>query len=193
MSAINFRPLGIGVLPQPFRAYRSGEIADVSTAEANYVRNRLHVGTYIDLRSKSEQQAMPPRNLVANGIEWRQVPMIGADETCRKVVCPTPSGYIELYIRMLSEDRKAMCNCITLLAERTGTGAVIFGCRAGKARTGIVSALVLGMLGATDEEITRDFVRSRSFLVGSLARFKTSWESKGIDEADYAVRMRCSR
>lgn len=68
---------------------------------------------------------------------------------------------------------------LELIAERPG--ALIFHCTAGKDRTGMMSAILLGILGVPDQTIIDDFVLSNEYLREHYAKTYAFLESKGVD------------
>jgi protein-tyrosine phosphatase len=60
------------------------------------------------------------------------------------------------YQEMLEEGRPAVARTLEILA-RPGSYPAVFFCAAGKDRTGVLAALVLGLLGVPDEEIVSDY------------------------------------
>ena len=61
-------------------------------------------------------------------------------------------------------------DAITAIAD--SPGAVVFHCAAGKDRTGLVSAVVLGALGVSDEDIVADYAMTGRNLVAIDARLR---------------------
>jgi len=70
------------------------------------------------------------------------------------------------YSEMLDQGRAAVVEALAILTD-PATYPAVFHCAAGKDRTGILSALVLGLLGAADESIVADYALSG----GAMIRF----------------------
>uniref|UniRef100_A0A7S3VR57 Tyrosine specific protein phosphatases domain-containing protein n=1 Tax=Dunaliella tertiolecta TaxID=3047 RepID=A0A7S3VR57_DUNTE len=62
---------------------------------------------------------------------------------------------------------------------------VMFFCKAGKDRTGIIAALVLACSGATDLQIVDDYARSDAFHAVALAGIENKPELAGLDRAAF--------
>ena len=60
-------------------------------------------------------------------------------------------------------------------------GAVVYHCTAGKDRTGMMTAILLGILGVPDETIIADFVQSNEYLADHYSETYAFLESKGVD------------
>lgn len=77
----------------------------------------------------------------------------------------------ELYIWDLSQERygKGVADVVRLLAEPDSLPAV-FHCYAGKDRTGVLAAVVLGLLGVSDEDIVQDYLLTNNYENDRLTR-----------------------
>jgi protein-tyrosine phosphatase len=64
--------------------------------------------------------------------------------------------------------RAAIARVVTVLAG--APGAAVYHCAAGKDRTGVVSAVLLGLLGVPDEVIVQDYVATRERLDAIVER-----------------------
>jgi protein-tyrosine phosphatase len=68
---------------------------------------------------------------------------------------PRPAG--DGYISMADEGRRAIGDAVGLLAD-PGALPAVFHCTAGKDRTGILAAIVLGAIGVRDDDIVHDYM-----------------------------------
>jgi protein-tyrosine phosphatase len=77
----------------------------------------------------------------------------------------------ELYIWDLNQERygKGIADVLSLLAEPDSLPAV-FHCYAGKDRTGVLAAVVLGLLGVSEEDIVQDYVLTNNYEGDRLTR-----------------------
>lgn len=97
------------------------------------------------------------------GVELEQWPSVLATDACYlhlPVQNPEDredeSTLAELYRALLDRRPKLFAAALTAIAEAP-PGAVVVHCAAGKDRTGLVIALVLSLLGASDEVIAVDY------------------------------------
>ena len=74
----------------------------------------------------------------------------------------------ELYVEMLDVGAPALAESLRLIARPGGLPAV-FHCAAGKDRTGVLAALVLGLLGVDDDVIVEDYALSARAMDGLVA------------------------
>jgi len=159
-GAVNFRDLGglptsDGGLVRRGRIFRSDVLYRLTESDTIVLRP-LGIKTVIDLRSRDEVRNYPESPLKVAGIHHFNVPIV----TDASMV---PGSMTEEYL---------------LLHRKVGEGfRVIFGhlandhyplvinCFAGKDRTGLTSALILGALGVPDDEIVADYALSEQHML----------------------------
>lgn len=64
----------------------------------------------------------------------------------------------EMYARMVESAAPQLATAVTVLA--LAPGATAFHCAAGRDRTGVLAALVLLALGASDDDLVADYART---------------------------------
>jgi protein-tyrosine phosphatase len=135
--------------------FRSDSLASLSETDVRYMIETLALRTAIDLRAGHEVDEHPHRPVVDAGIVMHHRPIV--DETRRRGVdAPTELQLDEIYVMMLERFGDRIATVVELIADADGHPAVFF-CAAGKDRTGLVSAMVLGALGVPDETIAGDY------------------------------------
>jgi protein-tyrosine phosphatase len=72
------------------------------------------------------------------------------------------------YLGMLEKGADAVANALAILADPAAYPAV-FHCAAGKDRTGLLAAVVLGLLDVSDEDIIADYALSQQAMTRMLA------------------------
>ncbi|GAX79749.1 hypothetical protein CEUSTIGMA_g7190.t1 [Chlamydomonas eustigma] len=87
-----------------------------------------------------------------------------------------------LYKIILDSAQPEICAVMNLIlkALKNARPVLIF-CKAGKDRTGLISALILGVAGCSDEEIVADYIKSDSFRKVALAGIENKKELRGLD------------
>jgi protein-tyrosine phosphatase len=90
------------------------------------------------------------------------------------------------YRDMMRSGTDTITQALTVLAEATSY-PVAFHCMAGKDRTGILSALVLQLLGVTDEEIVGDYALSGEAMQRRLAWMQASQPERAEEYATNAA------
>ena len=145
----------------------------------------LGLRTVIDLRSKTEidDHGVLPTRLSEH--RWQHVPMLDNVKLAPRAASEWPSEFpaalrpAEGYLRIVEEFGAAIAEVVALLAEADALPAV-FHCTAGKDRTGIVAAVILDVLGVTDETIAADYAVTEHTRARSTAGMETH-------EPDYAA------
>lgn len=113
---------------------------------------RIGVRTAIDLREPVERE-LDPADLDGLGIEVISEPILGDFELGESVTLE------EIYRRILTTRGGPLAAATRRLAAPNGLPAIVF-CSAGKDRTGLLTALVLGAIGVRPEEIVADYHRT---------------------------------
>jgi protein-tyrosine phosphatase len=163
-GAYNVRDLGglmtgDGRMTVPGMLYRGDSLDRITEDDAAVLFGDLRIGTVIDLRTNVEVELLGeshspvPRyrfSLLSEG-------SLGAE--------PFPSNDPEelakVYISNLDGGRAAVRNTLEIMAANLKRGVpTLFHCAAGRDRTGVAAAVVLGLAGVTDDQIAADYVRS---------------------------------
>ncbi len=151
--------------------------------EGRAVLAGLGVRTAIDLREPIERR-LDPADLDGLGLDVRQQPILG-NEFERL----TTMSLDEIY-RALLERRGANLTAAVQVFSEPGAAPALLFCSAGKDRTGLVSALLLGALGVSDDDIVADYARTELNMGGG---FRAAVESRaiaaGINEQEMAVKV----
>jgi len=161
----NFRDLGgyetsDGRTVRWNRLYRADTLHRLTPADMATLVD-LGLRTVIDLRASDELERHGRVRVAEHDIAYHHLAMI--DEVMgpgRPVLLspdeePPPAGVF--YLRMLEHARPVVRTALGLLAGPDSLPAV-FHCTAGKDRTGILAAVVLGLLGVPEATIVADYV-----------------------------------
>ena len=115
----------------------------------------MGVRTVLDLRRETEINEKPNGFAEDGRFEYINIPIEAGAEIPPSVEA-VPLSYLSM-----AEDEETMKRVFTALAE-SGNG-VLFGCSAGKDRTGVVSALLLMLAEAADDDIAENYVITREY------------------------------
>jgi len=126
------------------------------------------VSVVIDLRSRSEIRDMPHQLKGLPGIAYHHIPLLGDDLGQDLARLQRHAGQerltlADLYRHMLDQSQEAIGSVMTVLAGET-SGARLFNCSHGKDRTGLIAALLLGLVGVSADEIVADYQVSEVYL-----------------------------
>jgi protein-tyrosine phosphatase len=143
----------------------------------------LAPSTAIDLREPVERE-LDRADLDGVGLEVRNVPVLGEEFDLR-----TALTLEDVYRQLLEQRGPRLTAAVRVLAAPGALPAVVY-CSAGKDRTGLVVALVLGALGVSDDAIVADYARSEQNMTG---RFRAAIEARaraaGISEQELAAKV----
>jgi protein-tyrosine phosphatase len=176
-GCLNFRDLG-GYPTEDGRTvrwrqlFRSDALHLVTPTDVACIRDQLGIGDVIDLRSSGEVRAQGANRLAAEPIRCHHVPLFDGDVRANEAQRPAGKNLADLYMMMAEVGRDAIGRVITTIA--TAPGPALFHCAAGKDRTGVVSAVLFGLLGVRDELIIADYVASRENLDAIVERLLAS-------------------
>jgi protein tyrosine/serine phosphatase len=141
-----------GAVVRSGRLWRGGRMACLTAADAAAL-GRLGLVTVVDLRSDAEVAADPPSPLAATAIRVVREPL---DRGQRPV-----EALDRLYLATLREAGGTVANVLRLLTVDAVYPAAIC-CSAGRDRTGLVVAVLLGILGVAGDEIVAEYALSKS-------------------------------
>lgn len=110
---------------------------------------KLGVTTVIDFRSKQEIEQKPCAFAKIDGVEYYNIPMYGGN-----VMPPSEELVAPGYFKMI-EDKETIYKIMRVIASSKGN--VLYHCSAGKDRTGVISALLLALVGVSSKEIAEDY------------------------------------
>ncbi len=185
-GSFNFRDLGgwrtnDGRTTQWGRLYRADAVHLLTDADARRAKQELGLRTLLDLRSNLEVEFTGTGLLAEGGLARHHLPLSGQGGASVidgvQVVISTedrsPDAMTEQYKAMLRASSGLLVEAIQALATEDTLPAVFF-CAAGKDRTGVLSATVLGALGVRDEDIVEDYVLTSESIEEVIGRFAQS-------------------
>ena len=171
-GAFNFRDVGGYLVGGQARVrwgsvYRSDALHHLSAADLKTLES-LGVERVIDLRSPKEITTVGRGGLGEGQVEYLTmsvIPTAGSEA----IGAPTSDNLSERYMWYLDVGHGAIAESFEVLAM-PGSGPVVFHCAAGKDRTGVLAALLLRVLGASDDDIVADYVMTDRALPAILDR-----------------------
>jgi protein-tyrosine phosphatase len=137
------------------------------------------VRTIVDLRSQVEKERDITPDLAPFGITKIEAPVFEQDASPVGLASEFP-GYAVVYQRMLDTGRAAYRSLFeTIVDSRHG---VLFHCSAGKDRTGVAAALLLGLVEVPDDTIVEDFALTERLLAPMIVEWLPKMAERGISE-----------
>lgn len=174
-GCFNFRDLGDRPTRDGRRVrtgwlFRSDALHHMTPGDVARVRDVLGVRTVVDLRSRIEREAEAPAALCEPPVALHHIPFFDREGRGSGASARVSLG--QLYALMLQFARAPIARAVEILAA-SDTPAV-FHCAAGKDRTGVLSAVVLGALDVPDEIVIADYADTRRSLDRIVARLRAS-------------------
>ena len=167
-GAKNIRDLGgvpvEGGVVMPKKLLRGSHLAAISDEDSHILVNEYDLKSVIDLRTQVEKEELPDVRMF--GVEYLEMPIFDASlpglshekEQDERDVNNIPNLQ-ELYKSVMNSE------CVNNLAEiirkivlEDNGGAYLYHCTEGKDRTGMVSAILLLLLGADRKAIVDDYL-----------------------------------
>src|SRR5262245_38436334 len=180
-GCLNFRDLGgypteSGGTLRWRQLFRADGLHALSERGVATLRDEIGLGDIVDLRSSAELSLDGRGLLEKEAIRFHHLPLFDAGSGQR------PSSFgaslADLYFGMIDFAREPIARVVTVL-PRTRDPAV-FHCAAGKGRTGVISALLLALLGVREEVIVADYAATRDSLDAIVARLMASDGYQGM-------------
>ena len=184
----NFRDLGgyetrEGRWVRSGRVFRSDSLSYMSDADVAHVVEVLGLRTVIDLRAGHEVDEFSHGPLEAEGVVFHHLPII--DETreppdaVRDAERDRPIGLDEIYLLMLEHFGPRFAAVLRVIA-RAEDHPLVFHCAAGKDRTGLVAALVLGLLDVDSDIVAADYAMTAERMPVMIERHRDRRDRHGV-------------
>ena len=109
----------------------------------------LNIDTVIDFRTETEIKKKPCVFSNIKNIEYYNIPMYGGDKMPESEDKIAPR-----YFNMI-EDKASIYKIMKIISS--SKNGVLYHCTAGKDRTGVISALILSLVGVSIEDIAEDY------------------------------------
>ncbi len=168
------------------RVYRSDDLGHLTGRDLDTVRS-LGLRTVLDLRSAAEV-AISPFPVGAHPVGLHHLPVLSrtwheeeVDVLAALADRATPY-LVARYLDLLAEGGAVLAAAVELLA-RPFIQPVLFHCAAGKDRSGVLAALVLSVLGVSDEDIAADYALSADAMARRLAWLQVNDPARAVTMA----------
>lgn len=177
---LNFRDVGgyataTGGVVRWRRVYRSDTLCHVTAADVEHLVDELGLLTIIDLRTATELEREGRGALAASNVDYHHIPIF--DET-QDIAGLIDRPLYEMYLSMLRNAGARIGAVVRVIAE-AGNHPVVFHCAAGKDRTGLVAAVLLSLLGVSDDDVVADYVLTDDIMDEMRARARARAQAAG--------------
>jgi protein-tyrosine phosphatase len=197
-GAYNFRDLGgyrtrSGEMTRWRRILRADSPHRLSKQDISDLLNQ-GLSTVIDLRSANEIANAPNPFLDHAQITYQNVSLfdhLAPADMRQGETSNTKDPLLDFYISTLANRQTAIRDILHAIACAQD-GTVMFHCTAGKDRTGLISALLLGQANVEEDEIVSDYVQTKPLIVDLVQEFLTLARNNGTDLSTYRPLLECN-
>jgi protein-tyrosine phosphatase len=174
-GCLNFRDLG-GYRTADGRGvcwrqvFRSDALHHLTRQDVAHLREEIGLGTVIDLRSSAELRSEGRGPLAHEAVAFHHLPLFDG-----QTVNTAAAGDMTLtdrYFLLAEFAKEPIARVITTLAS--SAAPAVYHCAAGKDRTGVVSALLLGLLGVPEPIIVADYAATKDNLDAIVERLMST-------------------
>jgi protein-tyrosine phosphatase len=177
-GCLNFRDLGgypttDGRRVRWRQVYRSDALHLLTEADVARLHDELGISDVIDLRSTMERRGDPQRPLEERSVRVHHTPLFDGDTKGSSARAEAELITLaDRYVAMAEFAREPIARVVTTIAE--SPGPCVFHCAAGKDRTGVISAILLGAVGVRDEIIVADYAATQQNLDAIVERLMST-------------------
>jgi len=147
--------------------FRSDALHHLTERDVELLTRELGIGHVVDLRSGHELRAEGRGLLPSTTACFHHLPLFDGDLPEGEARSAALS-LADRYFLMAESAKHAIARVVTTLAA--SDGPAVYYCAAGKDRTGVVSAVLLGVLGVRDEVIIADYAATQEKLDAIIER-----------------------
>ncbi len=177
---------------------RSSKLSGASPADLIKLSRELRLKKIVDLRTSMEITEKPDKTVP--GAKYVHIPIfdevmggISHEEVTEKIESMFMSGMAELYSFLVSETpcRKNFARAVkTILAHEPSSGSILWHCTEGKDRCGLVTMLMLSILGVDRDVIMEDYLLTNEFNIKRAEQYYEMALQGGYDkETAYALKQ----
>jgi protein-tyrosine phosphatase len=174
-GCLNFRDLG-GYPTVDGRAirwrhvFRSDALHHLTRQDVARLHDELRLGDVIDLRSSAELRSEGRGPLAVEALRFHHYPLY--DGETPRTAPETQLTLADRYFLLAEFAKRPIAGVIATLASTDAPA--VYHCAAGKDRTGVVSAVLLGVLGVGDEVIVADYAATQENLDAIVERLMST-------------------
>jgi protein-tyrosine phosphatase len=171
-GAFNFRDLGglragAGLLVRPGVLFRSDTLQALTPEDVSYLVDELWLELIVDLRIGAEAVSEGRGPMAEVPVTYLNAPLRDLPVSD----LPPREQSLHFYLEHLASPTSPLSTVIRVISALAGRPILVH-CAAGKDRTGLVTALLLRLLGVDDEDIVADYLRTERNMARVIERFR---------------------
>lgn len=171
-GAFNFRDLGglrtrDGATIRPGALFRSDTLQALSPADVAHLVDELGLELIVDLRIGPEAVTEGRGPLAATPVSYLNAPLRDLPVSD----LPPAEQSLHFSLEHLASPASPLATVVRIVSALAGRPVLVH-CAAGKDRTGLVTAMLLRLLGVDDEAIVADYLRTEENMARVIERFR---------------------
>ncbi|MGI6245879.1 MAG: tyrosine-protein phosphatase [Pseudochelatococcus sp.] len=170
-------PTGRGGATAWRRLLRSDGLHALTEQDVDRLRG-IGLRTVIDLRSQQEAAYQPGRLVDEPGFTCLRIPLFSALAPINMAMAAQDFDLGQRYLDAIAQCGAAIAGVLTAIAE-ADDAPLLFHCTAGKDRTGLIAAFLLGMVGVGDDAIVADYTLTSTLAEPLLRRLRETAAARG--------------
>ena len=140
--------------------FRSSHLNGISPKTAEMLVKNFNLTAVVDLRTPTERSKKPDYKI--DGVKYFEIPIFDYEiPGISRELKPTADNIpdlVEMYRKIMQgESLERLATAVKTVMNSAENGAVLFHCTQGKDRTGILTAILLLILGADKADIVKDY------------------------------------
>lgn len=165
--------------------FRSDGLTHLTDADRSILEDRLGVRTVIDLRTELEVESRG-RFRESPVSSYHHLPLTDTLPGAEQAPEWDDTDFVSnRYHNMVRDRSESIASAVSLLSD-PGNLPAVFHCSVGKDRTGVLAAVVLGLLGVPDEVIVDDYTLSKPAMYKMLERLERQYPDSADVVANFA-------
>ena len=158
--------------------FRSDALHALTPEDVAHVTGELGIGHVVDLRSSGEIAIDGRGRLADEDVRIHHLPLFDGGGSAISADLGDRINLADRYFLMTEYAKAPLARVLATLAD--ADEPAVYHCAAGKDRTGVVSAVLLGLLGVADEVIVADYAATQENLDAIIARLMASEGYQGM-------------
>jgi len=171
----------------PWRKFLRGDSPHLLNNDGMSYLHQEGLRLIVDLRTKKEIKEAPNPFEKFSGVKFLNLPLF--DDLAPIFMLNNKTSkenpLLRFYLTALHNRHDAIKAIMSEIAN-VDDGAVMFNCTAGKDRTGIVAALLLGLVGVSSEEIIYDYTLTTPLIPDLVKQLLLESKKRGGDIAKHS-------
>jgi len=174
-GCLNFRDVGgypttDGRTVRWRQVFRSDALHHLTRQDVAQLRDEIGLGTVIDLRSTAELRSEGRGPLAQEPVAFHHLPLYDGEAV--RTSAGADMTLMDRYFLLAEFAKQPIARVITTLAA--SDAPAVYHCAAGKDRTGVISAVLLGLLGVPEAVIVADYAATRENLDAIVERLMST-------------------